>query len=52
MGQSAGQQASGWNERDADGTKAASGVYFYRIEAHTGLETGIYTATKKMVVVR
>jgi hypothetical protein len=54
----AGQYTVSWNGTDATGTKVSSGVYFYRIEAHTGLgtHTGLtargYTATKKMVVVR
>jgi flagellar hook assembly protein FlgD len=47
-----GQYTVSWNGTDAAGTKVASGVYFYRMEAHTGLGTGTYTATKKMVVVR
>jgi hypothetical protein len=35
-----------WNGRSDGGTRVASGVYFYR------METGSYTATKKLVVVR
>ena len=35
-----------WNGRDSKGTPAASGIYLYR------LETGGYTETKRMMLVR
>jgi hypothetical protein len=42
----AGRYDIGWDGRDSQGRKAASGVYFYRIEA------GQWSQTKRMVIVR
>jgi len=42
----AGYKHVSWDGRSENGSKAASGVYFYRMEA------GSFTATQKMVVVR
>jgi len=41
-----------WDGRDQAGQRAAPGVYFYKFEVHTGLETGGYKNTKKMILVR
>ena len=41
-----------WDRRDERGNQVTSGVYFYRIESHTGSETGDFIATKKIVLLR
>jgi len=41
-----------WDATDDTGRKVASGTYFLRLEAHTGLGTGDYSATRKVCVVR
>jgi hypothetical protein len=42
----AGYHLAIWNGRNADGSVAASGLYFYRIRA------GGFTMTKKMALVK
>jgi hypothetical protein len=41
-----GEQEAGYHEVQFDGTRFASGVYFYRIHS------GTFTAVKKFVIVR
>jgi hypothetical protein len=51
-GQPAGLHTVVWNGTDSSGRRLPSGTYFLRLEAHTGLATGSYTATRKLCVVR
>jgi hypothetical protein len=39
-------KAAYWNGRDSEGSKVASGVYFYTLQA------GEFRATKKMVILK
>lgn len=41
-----------WNGKNSAGMKVASGVYFYRIEAHTDQETCEFKSTKKINLLR
>ena len=41
-----------WDGKDSAGMEVTSGVYFYKIQAHTGLGTGDYTETRKMILLR
>jgi flagellar hook assembly protein FlgD len=43
---SAGQHVMTWNGTSSSGRVVSSGVYFYRLTA------GVYTATKKMVMLK
>ena len=48
----AGHHTIVWDATDDAGRKVPSGTYFVRLEAHTGLGTGDYSATRKVCVVR
>ncbi len=41
-----------WNGKDTYGNRVSSGVYFYRLEAHTGASRGDFTSIKKMVFIK
>jgi len=47
-----GQYGINWDGRDQTEQRAAPGVYFYKLEVHTGLETGDYKNTKKVILLR
>jgi hypothetical protein len=41
-----------WDGRDDSGKKVTSGIYFYKIQTHTGLGIPDYTETKKLILLR
>lgn len=49
-GQKVGLHTVRWDGRGDDGTRVASGVYFYRMEARAGLGTSGFVEIRKMVL--
>lgn len=47
-----GYYTADWDRKDRFGCQVPSGVYFYRMEAHTGQETWEFKASKKMILLR
>jgi hypothetical protein len=48
----AGSHAIHWDLRNGEGSHVASGIYFYRLSARGLDESSLYTATRKMVVLK
>jgi len=41
-----------WDGRDDQGQRVSPGIYFYRIQIHTDLETSDYMSVRKMILMR
>jgi hypothetical protein len=41
-----------WDGKDGQGQRVSPGIYFYRLEAHTGLGTGGFKNTKKLILLK
>jgi len=41
-----------WDGRDDQGQRVSPGIYFYRLEAHTGLGTGSFKDTRKLILLK